>query len=89
MLHFDQRWRLLSPGPISKEVQDELYGIIMKVALHGYLSAPKGGGVRHGADLKAGVAMQANEARLFCNLIRSYIDFPLAEYDRFKEAVYP
>jgi hypothetical protein len=54
-------------------------------ALHGYLSAPKGGGVRHGANLKAGVTMQANEARLFCNLIRSYIDFLLAEYDRLKE----
>jgi hypothetical protein len=35
--------------------------------------------------LKAGVTMLANEARLFCNLIRSYIDFLLAEYDRLKE----
>ncbi len=52
--------------------------------LHGYLSAPKGGGVRHGADLKTGVAMQANEARLFCNLIRSYISFLIAEYERLK-----
>jgi hypothetical protein len=52
--------------------------------LHGYLSAPKGGGVRHGTDLKAGVAMQANEARLFCNLIRSYIVYLIAEYERLK-----
>jgi hypothetical protein len=50
--------------------------------LHGYLSSPTGGGVRHGADLKSGIAMQHNEARLFCNLIRSYISFLMAEYDR-------
>jgi hypothetical protein len=50
--------------------------------LHGYLSSPTGGGVRHGADLKSGIAMQHNEALLFCNLIRSYISFLMAEYDR-------
>jgi hypothetical protein len=50
--------------------------------LHGYLSSPTGGGVRHGADLKAGIAIQPNEARLFCNLIRSYITFLLAEHER-------
>jgi hypothetical protein len=51
-------------------------------ALHGYLSSPTGGGVRHGADLKAGLVMQENEARLYCNLIRSYITFLLAEHER-------
>jgi hypothetical protein len=50
--------------------------------LHGYLSSPTGGGVRHGASLKAGIAMQENEARLFCNLIRSYITFMLAEHEQ-------
>jgi hypothetical protein len=50
--------------------------------LHGYLSSPTGGGVRHGASLKVGIAMQENEARLFCNLIRSYITFLLAEHER-------
>jgi hypothetical protein len=35
MLHFDQRWRLVAPGPISTEVQDEFYGLIMKVATQG------------------------------------------------------
>lgn len=50
--------------------------------LHGYLSSPTGGGVRHGADLKAGVALRPNEARLFCNLIRSYITFLLTEHER-------
>jgi len=50
--------------------------------LHGYLSSPTGRGIRHGADLKAGIATQPNEARLFCNLIRSYITFLIAEHDR-------
>jgi hypothetical protein len=50
--------------------------------LHGYLSSPTGGGVRHGADLKADVALRPNEARLFCNLIRSYITFLLTEHER-------
>ena len=50
-------------------------------ALHGYLSSPTGGGIRHGTDLTEGIDMQANEARLWCNLTRSYIDFLIAEYD--------
>jgi hypothetical protein len=50
--------------------------------LHGYLSSPTGGGVRHGANLKAGIAVGSNEARLFCNLIRSYISFLMAEHER-------
>ena len=49
---------------------------------HGYLSSPTGGGVRHGANLRADFSMQENEARLFCNLIRSYISFLLAEHVR-------
>jgi hypothetical protein len=50
--------------------------------LHGYLSSPTGGGVRHGSSLKSGIAIQPNEARLFCNLIRSYITFLMAEHER-------
>lgn len=50
-------------------------------AMHGYLSSPTGGGVRHGIDLNRGVKLEANEARLFCNLTRSYISFLLVEYD--------
>jgi hypothetical protein len=50
--------------------------------LHGYLSSPTGGGIRHGADLKADIVIQPNEARLFCNLIRSYITFLMAEHER-------
>jgi hypothetical protein len=51
-------------------------------ALHGYLSSPTGGGVRHGTDLRAGISIQPNEARLFCNLIRSYISYLMAEHAR-------
>jgi hypothetical protein len=50
--------------------------------LHGYLSSPTGGGIRHGTHLKDGVATKPNEARLFCNLIRSYISFLLVEHER-------
>lgn len=50
--------------------------------LHGYLSSPTGGGIRHGTNLKSGVATQPQEARLFCNLIRSYILFLLAEHGK-------
>ena len=51
-------------------------------ALHGHLSSPTGGGVRHGIDLKAGVAIEPHEARLYCNLIRSYITFLIEEHER-------
>jgi hypothetical protein len=50
--------------------------------LHGYLSSPTGGGVRHGATLKGEVVMLPHEARLFCNLIRSYLSFMLDEHER-------
>jgi hypothetical protein len=51
-------------------------------ALHGYLSSPTGGGVRHGLDVNNGVAITENEARLFCNLVRSYLSFLLVESER-------
>jgi hypothetical protein len=51
-------------------------------ALHGYLSSPTGGAVRHGGTLKADVTMLPHEARLFCNLIRSYLSFLLDEHER-------
>jgi hypothetical protein len=52
------------------------------MALHGYLSSPTGGRIRHGADLSGDVEIGRNEARLFCNLIRSYIDFLILEHNR-------
>jgi hypothetical protein len=51
-------------------------------AVHGYLSSPTGGGVRHGLDLSQGAELGSNEARLFCNLIRGHLAFLLAEYER-------
>ena len=50
--------------------------------MHGYLSAPAGGGVRHGLDLNQGVEITHSEARLYCNLTRSYLNFLLAEHRR-------
>jgi hypothetical protein len=52
------------------------------MSVHGYLSSPTGGGVRHGLDLQEGVQVSENEARLFCNLIRSYVGFLLVEHER-------
>lgn len=52
--------------------------------LHGFLSSPTGGGIRHGADLSTGIAVQANEARLFCNLIRSYVSYLMSEHERLR-----
>jgi hypothetical protein len=51
-------------------------------ALHGYLSSPTGGGVRHGLDLNEGVTVSDNDARLLCNLVRSYLQYLLVEYQR-------
>jgi hypothetical protein len=62
--------------------QEQILGWMM--TLHGYLSSPTGGGVRHGVDLREGVALELNEARLYCNLIRSYLTFLIAEHDRLK-----
>jgi hypothetical protein len=51
--------------------------------LHGYLSSPTGGGVRHGTHvLKAELDIQPHEATLFCNLTRSYIFYLIAEHAR-------
>ncbi|MDR6101777.1 hypothetical protein QE369_001974 [Agrobacterium larrymoorei] len=52
------------------------------MTLHGYLSSPTGGGVRHGIELKEGLALGIDEARLYCNLIRSYLTFLIAEHER-------
>lgn len=51
-------------------------------ALHGYLSSPTGGGMRHGSDLMAGLVLSMSDARLYCNLMRSYISFLLDEHER-------
>lgn len=50
--------------------------------LHGYLSSPSGGGVRHGLDINEGIQISLTEGRLYCNLIRSYIGYLLGEHER-------
>ena len=50
--------------------------------LHGFLSSPTGGGVRHGQDLREGVAVELHEARLYCNLARSYIGYLIETHER-------
>jgi hypothetical protein len=57
--------------------------------LHGYLSSPTGGGIRHGTDLNKALPIGPNEARLFCNLIRSYVMFLMAEYARLSAGEQP
>jgi hypothetical protein len=57
--------------------------------LHGYLSAPAGGGIRHGVHLADGVATTPNEAILYYNLAKSYITYFLGEYERIKDANEP
>lgn len=51
-------------------------------SLHGYLSSPTGGGVRHGLDIMSGTPITAAEGRLMCNLLASFIGFLLSEHER-------
>jgi hypothetical protein len=51
-------------------------------SIHGFLSSPTGGGIRHGLDLNQGVRLSLTEAKLFCNLIRSFISYLMAEHER-------
>ena len=67
--------RSKQPGTTIERVLDWI------TTMHGFLSSPTGGGVRHGTDLDRGVEMDLGEARLFCNLTRSYISFLLVEYE--------
>ena len=53
--------------------------------LHGFLSSPTGGGIRHGLDLTQGTELGINEARLYCNLIRSYLTYLIAEHERISD----
>lgn len=62
--------------------QDQVLGWMM--TLHGFLSSPTGGGIRHGLDLTDGNPVQINEARLYCNLIRSYLTYLITEHERLR-----
>ena len=55
------------------------------MTLHGYLSSPTGGGIRHGADVATFQSLQQHEARLLCNLIRSYVHFLIDEHSRHRD----
>lgn len=57
--------------------------------LHGWASSPTGGGVRHGTDIRSAADMPAAEARLYCNLIRSYITYLMAEHEKISAARNP
>lgn len=50
--------------------------------IHGFLSSPTGGRVRHGLDLNEAVEISDHAARLFCNLVRSYLGFLLSEHEQ-------
>lgn len=50
--------------------------------LYGFLSSPKGGGIRHGSDISNPIYIDDNQARLYCNLIRSYIWYLLEEHKK-------
>jgi hypothetical protein len=70
-------------GDLKRHDRGNLKRIIEWIeSLHGYLSSPTGGGVRHGADLSGDLIVQPNEALLFCNLIRSYITYLMVEHER-------
>lgn len=50
--------------------------------LHAYLSSPSKGGIRHGTVLTDPTELTESEARLFCNLTRSYLNYLLDEHHR-------
>ncbi|KAB0471136.1 hypothetical protein K6V72_10125 [Ralstonia insidiosa] len=49
-------------------------------SVYGYLSSPTGGAIRHGATLNSGLTLTEGEARLYCDLTRSYINYLLHEH---------
>ncbi|MGX9967074.1 hypothetical protein ACVFYP_27370 [Roseomonas sp. F4] len=57
--------------------------------LYGFLSSPTGGGVRHGADIRNPVELPKSDARLYCNLIRSYVTYLMAEHERMSRVSNP
>lgn len=57
------------------------------MSLHGYLSSPRGGGIRHGVDLREGLDLEINEARLICDLLRSYLTYLISEYEHLQQNI--
>lgn len=56
--------------------------------MYGYLSSPDGGGIRHGSVLSDSLEITEGEARLYCDLTRSYITYLLHEHARLGAASY-
>ena len=71
-------------GDLKKFHRGRLLGQVAKwmETLHGYLSAPGGGGVRHGTVLNDAYELSEGEARLICDLTRSYVSYLLHEHQR-------
>lgn len=73
---------------IVRDLQKQNHGTVLAqagswmTALHGFLSSPSGGGVRHGTHLATGKDLTLHEATLFCNLTRSYVGYLLAELSK-------
>lgn len=48
--------------------------------IHGFLSSPSGGKIRHGASMSL-PPLERHEAALFVNLVRTYVAYLLDEYE--------
>ena len=55
--------------------------LVWMKSLHGYLSSPTGGRVRHGTNLKEGIEVSLDDATLYCNLTKAYITFLIHKYE--------
>jgi hypothetical protein len=73
---------------LSKKKTDHVFRNVISwmMTLHGFLSSPTGGGIRHGMDLNLGNVPTIDEARLYFNLIRSYTYYIYSEYRKTKYA---
>lgn len=56
--------------------------MVWLMGIHGYLSSPTGGGVRHGTDILNPRELGPGEAQLYVNLMSSYLHYLMGEYDR-------
>lgn len=71
-------------GELKRFNRGRMFGevVVWMEKMYGYLSSPGGGGVRHGTVLNESCDLSEGEARLICDLTRSYIAYLLHEYQR-------
>ncbi len=50
--------------------------------LHGFLSSRTGGAIRHGGVLSDTFELSEGDARLLCDLTRSYLSYLLHQYEQ-------